>query len=138
MSERSTSQIEREVETKRAEVEETINVLRAKFSSGQLVEMLTRSLTGAGGQGNEFVTNLGRQVKENPVPLALTGIGLAWLLVSQTARGKPQSSEPRALSPPEPAGASGYDHARYTADEAAHGPEHAVRELLSGAYDTAA
>ena len=80
---RETAEIERDVEAQRYEVEETLEALRTKLSTGEILNSVARTFTGAGQQGNEFVSNLGRQVKENPLPIALTGIGLVWLLMNQ-------------------------------------------------------
>ena len=32
--------------------------------------------------GSGFLRNLGRELRENPMPLVLTGIGILWLLVA--------------------------------------------------------
>lgn len=150
MTGRSTTEIERQVEAQRYEVEETLDALRAKFSTGQIVDTITRTFTGAGGQGQEMLGNLGRQVKENPLPIALTGIGLAWLLMNQNKSSSgsnlPATRDTYAYDPyrtgayrgagsgQRPASGTSYDHAKYAADVAQHGAEYAVGQLKSGAY----
>ncbi|WMS42068.1 DUF3618 domain-containing protein [Acuticoccus sp. MNP-M23] len=136
MTERSTTQIEREVEAQRYEVEETLDALRNKLSAGQMLDTLSRSFTTAGGQGGEFFNNLGRQVKENPLPIAITGIGLAWLLMGQNQKQTPPAlPAPRRTYPPQ---FTAYDRARYAADETSHGAEYAVNRLRGGYYDVKA
>ncbi|MEM0907740.1 MAG: hypothetical protein AAGJ94_10280 [Pseudomonadota bacterium] len=124
----ATTNIEASVETQRQEVEATLEALRRKFSGGELVAMTLRAVTEARGQSGEVVTSFARQVKANPVPLVLTGVGLAWLMLGQ---GRPA----RDIAPEEAAEPTLYDRAQYAADEAAHGPQHAVAQLMAGAYD---
>lgn len=78
----SSEQLERQTEQNRAEVELTIDELRARLSPGQIVdEVLSYWKDG----GSQFATNLGRQVTNNPLPVALIGGGLAWFLFGQDA-----------------------------------------------------
>jgi hypothetical protein len=81
---RSASEIEREVEASRANVENTIEALKDKMSLGQIVDEAARYFKDSG--GSHMVSNLGSQVRDNPLPLALVGIGLAWLM---SGRGQP-------------------------------------------------
>ncbi|WP_069298611.1 DUF3618 domain-containing protein [Neptunicoccus sediminis] len=74
---RSASEIERDIERQRANLSDNIETLQDKFSIDTLVRQV-------GDQFREHGGDLGRsvvdQVKANPVPLALTGIGLAWMM----------------------------------------------------------
>src|SRR5690606_38319629 len=63
----------------------TVDALERRLSPGELVD---QALGMAREHGGEFATNLGRSVRNNPVPVILTGIGLAWMMAS--------SNEPRA------------------------------------------
>lgn len=81
---KSTTQIEREIEQTRAEIEGTLAALRSKMSFGEVVEEVSRQFRSSG--GSELVRNFGRQVKENPLPLALIGAGLAWLMIGGGGR----------------------------------------------------
>jgi hypothetical protein len=81
---KSTTQIEREIEQTRTEIEGTLAALRAKMSVGEVVEEVSRQFRSSGGP--ELVRNFGRQVKENPLPLALIGAGLAWLMIGPSLR----------------------------------------------------
>ena len=78
-SEQKTSaQLEREVEQQRARVENRISDIQEKLSPGQMVdELFTYAKNNGGG---DFVANLGKSVSGNPLPVALIGISLLWLM----------------------------------------------------------
>jgi ElaB/YqjD/DUF883 family membrane-anchored ribosome-binding protein len=78
----SSEQLERQTEQSRAEVELTIDELRARLTPGQIVDEIMAYSRGGAGQ---FVSNLGRQVTNNPLPVALMGAGLAWFLLGHDA-----------------------------------------------------
>jgi len=78
---KSSAELQREIEMQRNKVENTIDEIQAKLSPGQLVDELLAYTKGGGG---EFVSTLQRQVTANPLPVALLGVSLAWLI------GKPQ------------------------------------------------
>ena len=78
----SSEQLERQAEQNRAEVEMTIDELRARLTPGQIVDEILAYTRGGGGQ---FVSNLGRQVTNNPMPVVLIGAGLAWFLMGRDA-----------------------------------------------------
>jgi ElaB/YqjD/DUF883 family membrane-anchored ribosome-binding protein len=80
----SSAELEREVEAQRAQVESTIGEIKERLTPGQLVdEMLSYTKHG----GAHFAANLGNTVTANPLPVALIGIGIAWLMSGQ----KPQT-----------------------------------------------
>lgn len=81
---RSAQELEREVEASRAGVEDTIDAIRERLSVGQMVDEGLRYMKQSGGA--EFAQRLGDQVKSNPLPLVLVGVGLAWLM---SGRGQP-------------------------------------------------
>jgi hypothetical protein len=82
---RSASEIEREVEATRASVEETVEALKEKMTLGQMVDEAAGYFRTSGGP--QMFSNLGHQVRENPLPLALVGLGLVWLM---SGRRQPQ------------------------------------------------
>ncbi len=90
---RSSEEIEREVEATRGELDRTVEALKERMSAGQIIDELMGSMKGTG--ASEMVGNLGRQAKDNPIPLALIGAGIAWLMF-----GRPPSKahyEPRSF-----------------------------------------
>ncbi len=84
----SSSKLEREVEASRAHVEETVEALRERMSVGDIVNEATRYFKESG--GGDVAARLGQQVRDNPLPLLLVGVGLAWLM---SGRGQPHFRE---------------------------------------------
>lgn len=78
---KSSSQIVNELETRRQRMRREIEGLNDQFSPEQLWETAKNSL--AASNSNELVRNLGRSVRDNPLPLALVGAGIAWMIVDQ-------------------------------------------------------
>ncbi|MEQ1770690.1 MAG: DUF3618 domain-containing protein [Devosia sp.] len=78
---KSSAQLEREVELQRNRVEARLSEIKERLSPGQLLdEALSYTKNG----GAHFASNLGSQISANPMPAALVGIGLAWLISSNT------------------------------------------------------
>jgi hypothetical protein len=73
------AQIEREIEHDRRRIEEKIGAIQERLSPGQLIDEAIAYAKGHGGA--EFASNLRSSAVANPVPVALIGIGLAWLMV---------------------------------------------------------
>ncbi|MDQ2694400.1 MAG: DUF3618 domain-containing protein, partial [Pseudomonadota bacterium] len=79
---RSPDEIERDIEQTRAEMDYTLTALEHKLSPSQFMDQAMSYLRGGSGEANEFATNLGRTIKNNPLPVTLLGIGLAWLMMA--------------------------------------------------------
>ncbi len=85
---KSSAELEREVAEHRTRVEARIGEIKDKLSPGQLLdEALSYTKHG----GAHFAANLGNQISANPLPAALVGVGLAWLIAS-TANGQQQGT----------------------------------------------
>ncbi|WP_026868826.1 DUF3618 domain-containing protein [Inquilinus limosus] len=81
-----TEQLERESEQYRAALSDSLAELRTRMTPGHVLDEVmgyTRDSTGAA-----FVGNLKRQAVDNPLPLALVGTGLAWLMLAGTGRAE--------------------------------------------------
>lgn len=76
---RSSAEIERDVEETRRHVESTAEALKDKMYPGQIMGELMKSFKGGG--GSEMIGNLGSLVKKNPLPLAMIVAGFAWLMM---------------------------------------------------------
>jgi hypothetical protein len=79
-------QLEQEAEVARWRLSQTLEEFRDRITPGQAVDQLldyTRN-----GPAGEFLRNVGREVRENPMPLLLIGIGIGWLMIasSRTSR----------------------------------------------------
>lgn len=74
---RSPKEIEREIEEQRSDLTSNLEDLQDKFSLDTVVRQISDQFREHGGDMGRSISN---QVKANPIPLALTGIGLAWLM----------------------------------------------------------
>lgn len=79
MSEKSSAELEREAEAVRARMTETADTLQQRLSPGQLVDEMTSYFKNS--DGRVALDNFKAQVRDNPLPLALVGAGLAWLFM---------------------------------------------------------
>lgn len=81
---RQTEQLEREAEVARERLSEALGELRARMTPGQaLGELIDYAREG---KAAEFVAPLGRALRENLLPVALLGAGIAWLLATSGLR----------------------------------------------------
>jgi hypothetical protein len=78
---RDSDVIERDLEQTRERLDATISALQEKLSPGQLLDQALDYAKHSG--GTEFGRNLGRNVRDHPLPVALVGIGLSWLMMSE-------------------------------------------------------
>lgn len=67
-----------EIDRTRGEMDRTLAAIEHRLTPGQLVDQGLDYLRQSG--ANEFVQNLGGTAKQNPMPVAVTAIGLAWLM----------------------------------------------------------
>lgn len=74
---KTAAELQREIDEQRSRVENTIDQIQDKLSPGQLVDELMAYTKGGGG---EFLSSLQRNVTANPLPVALLGVSLAWLM----------------------------------------------------------
>jgi gas vesicle protein len=81
-----TNRIERDLEHTRARLDSTLDALQQKLSPGQMVDEAMNWFRE--GNGAEFGRNFGRNVRDNPIPVALIGIGVGWLLIGGGRRGR--------------------------------------------------
>lgn len=70
----------READRRRDRIESTLNVLGGKLSPEHLKDQAFDLLSEHGG---DIASGISRSVKNNPVPLILTGVGIAWMMMSQ-------------------------------------------------------
>ena len=75
---RRPEQILTDIHRTRDELERTLAAIEHRLTPGQLVDQGLDYLRHSG--ANEFVHNLSGAAKHNPLPVALVGIGLAWLM----------------------------------------------------------
>jgi len=80
-SQKSPHQLEREIDATRTELLATLEELEHRLSPTDLVNQLWSQLRHHGG---EYGGNLGRTLKDNPLPALLTSIGIAWMMMAST------------------------------------------------------
>ncbi len=87
-SERTSDEIERDLASTRARLDERLDTLQERLSPGQMVDEAMGYLrrTGATDQAGEFGRNMALTARDNPIPLALVGVGLVWLMASGPSR----------------------------------------------------
>ena len=74
------ARLEREAEETLWQLSGTLEELRGRMTPGRVVDQVidyTRDSPAA-----DFLSNLGREVRENPMPLVVVGIGILWLLLA--------------------------------------------------------
>src|SRR5262245_5848849 len=76
-----TDRIEADIDESRHRLNDTIDALGDKLSPGQVVDEV---LGLAQGQVGQMAANLGRQVRDNPLPTLLIGAGIVALMMSST------------------------------------------------------
>jgi hypothetical protein len=130
-----TNRIERDLEHTRARLDATLGALQQKLSPGQMVDEAMNWFKQ--GDGAEFGRNFGRSVRDNPIPAALIGVGVVWMLASAT-RGGPRRDldwEDDRRSSRTFGGYRGYaaaDYGRYGSNE---GTMHQPMPYEAAAYD---
>lgn len=77
---RDPDDIERDVRATRAEVSSTIDAIQSKLTPGQMMDQALSYMRTS--LPADFGRNLTDSVRNNPVPVALVGIGLAWMMMS--------------------------------------------------------
>ncbi|TGS65879.1 DUF3618 domain-containing protein [Mesorhizobium sp. M3A.F.Ca.ET.201.01.1.1] len=127
MSDKSAAELEREAEAARARVVDTADSIRDKMTPGQLFDEFTELFAGGDSQ---MLRNLKAQMRDNPLPLAVVGAGLAWLMLgSGPSAASTGYAAPR--NPGQPEGASGSGVGGMISDAAG-----SVTAAASGAADT--
>ncbi|MDO8862452.1 DUF3618 domain-containing protein [Haliea sp. E1-2-M8] len=85
---KSPERLEREVDQARARLGRTASELSDRLSPGELMD---QALGMAREHGGEFGRNLGAQVKNNPIPMILTSVGISWMMMSSGNNGTAQT-----------------------------------------------
>ncbi len=91
-----TGRIERDLDQTRARLGSHLNELQDRFSPGQVLDDLMSYFRGS--EGAAFGRSLMDNVRGNPMPAAITTIGLAWLMASNP-RGSASTATPSRTPP---------------------------------------
>jgi hypothetical protein len=82
---RTPEQIEREIEQTRRNTAATLAAIEDRLAPGRLMDEAWNYLR-TSGQGQTFVSNLSATVRDNPIPVALLAISLAWLAIASSRK----------------------------------------------------
>ena len=77
-----TGEIERELDDTRSRLDGTVGALQQKLAPGTMVDQAMEYFSEGGGM--ELGRNVGRSLRDNPIPVALIGVGLGWLLLANS------------------------------------------------------
>lgn len=76
---KSPEQIQRDIQRTRAGVDATLETIRSKLSPGEMLDEALNYFKSSG--SGQFTSNLGETVRDNPLPVALIGAGIGWLMM---------------------------------------------------------
>ena len=88
--------IEREIDATRADMRATLEALERRFSFDRLVDLTVGRIRERGG---EFAGNLTDAATQNPVPLLLVSVGVAWLMLTSRHGTREDDSDSYSTSP---------------------------------------
>jgi len=91
---RLSEQLEREAEIARTELAGDLNELRHRMTPGQIVDEAVDYVRDT--PLAEFVANLGRDIRQNPLPLLLIGAGIAWAMLNTARTSRPITELPES------------------------------------------
>jgi len=117
MTQKSSAELEREAEAVRSRMSETAETLQRKLSPGQLLDEVGTYLRDS--DGALALENLKTQVRDNPLPLALVGVGLAWLFMGGGPKADTLSEKMRGTStyPDADQGWPSYEGSAFSSEE---------------------
>jgi hypothetical protein len=132
-------QLEEQAEHNRAQIANTLEELNRRLTPGQLVDQVLGYMKDG---GDEFLSNFGRQVTNNPLPITLIGAGLAWFLFGKNAPTTGNGTQPgsRISSPHISSRGNGSSYAARTASavgETARAAGDGVGDAMHTAADAA-
>lgn len=87
----SPDEMMRETERTRDGIERNLEELERRLSPDEMLDQVGQAVAPARDGAVQFARNLGDVVRENPIPAAMVGIGLGWLLIS-SRRGESGAS----------------------------------------------
>ena len=80
MTDKSSAELQQEIEDDRRRIEDRLGAIQERMSPGQMVDEVIAYAKGSG--GGDYLRSLGGQAKANPIPLALMGVSLVWLMAA--------------------------------------------------------
>ena len=87
--------MEQEINHTRERIGRTVEELEQRLSPGQLMD---QALGYAREHGGDFASSVAGSVRRNPLPMIVTGLGILWLLKSQSSQRSTPSSAAHLLA----------------------------------------
>lgn len=136
----STEQLEREAELSRARLASSLEDLRNVTPGRVMDEILGYAKSGSA----DLVRGIGNQVVQHPLPAALIGAGLAWMIMSSGSSGRGSAYDTRThttsngswFSETKQAASSAAESAGERASSAMHGMKDSAQNAMSGIGDS--
>ena len=95
----SSDEIMTETNRTRAEIERNLEALEQRLSPDEVLDQIGQAVAPARDGAVEFARNLADTVRENPIPAAMVGIGLGWLLLSGRRSDPAMDERPERVDP---------------------------------------
>lgn len=122
---RTSAEIEADVEASRSDLDRNVEALKQKMTPGQLFDETVRML---GGAGQQVAAKFADQAKANPMPLAVMGLGLAWLMMSNNKSQAGSAAYGRAGYEPRSFAASYDPVTAYVPEASGEGASHGLKD----------
>ncbi|MEZ2126168.1 MULTISPECIES: nutrient deprivation-induced protein [unclassified Sinorhizobium] len=90
----TSTDLQREIDADRVRIEEKLHAIQERMSAGQMIDELIAYARDSGGA--DYLRNLGSALKTNPIPVALMGVSMAWLMANPgkgSAGGEPSAAD---------------------------------------------
>lgn len=80
---RSPEEIEADIDKTRSHLDDTLSDFQERFSSDHMMHSAMEYVKSD--SARDYFSNLGRSVRDNPMPAALIGVGIGWLIYSSNS-----------------------------------------------------
>lgn len=80
---RSPEEIEADINKTRSHLDDTLSDFQERFSSDHMMHSAMEYVKSD--SARDYFSNLGRSVRDNPLPAAMIGVGIGWLIYSQNS-----------------------------------------------------
>lgn len=129
---RSPAEIEKDIETNRERLTDTLNEVQDRFSVERLARQVTDQFSEHGGDIGRSVSE---SLKKNPLAIAVTGIGLAWLIFGN-GRGQPDLTQSGSREQDRSGQATIHDRPRgIRSSDRSHSPQRSYPSRSSRPHD---
>lgn len=122
--------LEQEIDQQRSRIDGLIDDVEARLKPQRLIDQALAYGRDSGGL--EIAERLGQTLKANPLPVAVTAIGLAWLAIEQT-RARPQPVDDHAVPDDHESLADALREAKQALHQSTHAARQKLHDLADGA-----